>query len=202
MRESNATTETRQRIIDYAIDQFWRYGYSGITIDEIAAELRISKATFYNFFKSKEDLVVEAARFYYGGLGQYPVGEIGSAKELIDELNGIMRRLVTALEQVDPRARRDIRTSVPQAWSVIQLLQHEAVNELMGRLLAKGQRNGILKPDLNIKAVAVLMTLSAESIINGEAVVSLGMDRMEAMQSFVDVFFGGLLAGSAAGGTA
>ena len=72
----------------------------------------------------------------------------------------------------------------------------------MGRLLAKGQRNGILKPDLNIKAVAVLMTLSAESIINGEAVVSLGMDRMEAMQSFVDVFFGGLLAGSAAGGTA
>ena len=58
MRESNATTETRQRIIDYAIGQFWRYGYSGITIDEIAGELRISKATFYNFFKSKEDLVV------------------------------------------------------------------------------------------------------------------------------------------------
>lgn len=202
MRESNATTETRQRIIDYAIGQFWRYGYSGITIDEIAAELRISKATFYNFFKSKEDLVVEAARFYYGRLGQYPVGEMGSAKELIDELKGIMRRLVTALEQVDPRARRDIRTSVPQAWSEIQLLQHEAVNELMGRLLAKGQQNGILKPDLNIKAVSALMTLSAESIINGEAVVSLGMDRMEAMQSFVDVFFGGLLAGSAAGGAA
>lgn len=202
MRESNATTETRQRIIDYAIGQFWRYGYSGITIDEIAAELRISKATFYNFFKSKEDLVVEAARFYYGRLGQHPVGEIGSAKELIDELKGIMRRLVTALEQVDARARRDIRTSVPQAWSEIQLLQHEAITELMGRLLAKGQRNGILKPDLNIKAVSALMTLSAESIINGEAVVSLGMDRMEAMQSFVDVFFGGLLSAPVAGGAA
>jgi TetR/AcrR family transcriptional regulator len=199
MRESDAGKETQQRIIDYAIDHFWRYGYSGITIDEIVSELRMSKATFYSFFKSKEDLAVEAARSYYEKEKRYSFGPIGSSKALVEELKGLMRHLVTILERVDPRARRDIRTSVPKAWVKMQLFQHEAVSELMDRLLSLGQQNGAIKPDTNIKILGALLSLSVESIINSEALASLGMNQMEALQSFVDVFFGGLLAVPAAG---
>ena len=60
--EGDEPTPQLDRILDFARERFFRYGYSSVTIDEIAAELRMSKATFYRFFKSKEELLESAVR--------------------------------------------------------------------------------------------------------------------------------------------
>ena len=51
--------EHKERILEKATDLFMRYGIRSITMDEIAAQLGISKKTIYQFFTDK-DAMVEA----------------------------------------------------------------------------------------------------------------------------------------------
>jgi len=111
----------------------------------------------------------------------------------LEAFKEVMKFLVAKLDYLDSRARWDIRTSVPKVWIKTQILQHEAVFSLIEKLLSEGLASGVLRSDINIKIVASLLTLSAESIIYGEAIISHGMNRLEALQSIIDVFFPGLL---------
>lgn len=49
---------TRQAILEAAIRMFSEQGFDGPTIDQIAAATDIGKGTFYNYFSSKEEILV------------------------------------------------------------------------------------------------------------------------------------------------
>src|SRR5688500_2164 len=49
--------DNKQRIQEKANALFRRYGIKSITMDEIAAQLGISKKTIYQFFSDKDELV-------------------------------------------------------------------------------------------------------------------------------------------------
>ena len=69
----------RSQILSSAISLFSRRGLDAVTIDEIAAAADVGKGTIYNYFATKEDIVVafmadlearmapEIARFRRGG---------------------------------------------------------------------------------------------------------------------------------------
>jgi AcrR family transcriptional regulator len=48
--------DTRQRILDVALDLFTEQGYDGTSLREIADQLGITKAALYYYFESKEDI--------------------------------------------------------------------------------------------------------------------------------------------------
>jgi AcrR family transcriptional regulator len=50
--------ETRARIVDRALKLFLARGYETTTIDDIAAAAGISKRSFFDYFPSKEDVVL------------------------------------------------------------------------------------------------------------------------------------------------
>ena len=52
----------RERIIDIAIDLFYRHGFNAVGLDRILAEAGVTKTTFYKHFQSKEDLMEQAVR--------------------------------------------------------------------------------------------------------------------------------------------
>ncbi|WP_425838585.1 TetR family transcriptional regulator [Streptomyces fractus] len=53
---NSATTDTRQRILAAAKDEFARYGIAGARVDRLAKQARTSKERVYAYFSSKEDL--------------------------------------------------------------------------------------------------------------------------------------------------
>lgn len=48
----------RARIISTAIDRFSRHGIANVTVDHIADAADIGKGTIYNYFQTKEDILV------------------------------------------------------------------------------------------------------------------------------------------------
>src|SRR5262249_39609232 len=54
---ARSAAQTRQRILDAAYGLFWRNGFVRASIDDIAARARITKRTFYQHFRSKDDLM-------------------------------------------------------------------------------------------------------------------------------------------------
>jgi len=53
-------TPTRQRLTEAAIRRFYRDGFHGVGIDQVLADVGISKTAFYKHFESKEDLMLAA----------------------------------------------------------------------------------------------------------------------------------------------
>ena len=49
---------TREEILDVALREFARHGYSGARVDEIAARTRTTKRMIYYYFSSKEQLYI------------------------------------------------------------------------------------------------------------------------------------------------
>ena len=49
----------KQQILVKATEMFLTLGFKSITMDEIAAELGISKKTIYQHYKNKSDLVLD-----------------------------------------------------------------------------------------------------------------------------------------------
>lgn len=63
----------KQDIIVKGLELFSKNGYKATTVDAIATELKISKKTFYKFFDTKEEFIVEVVRFqrfYFEQLAQ------------------------------------------------------------------------------------------------------------------------------------
>lgn len=54
------TADTRERLIESAIDLVLTSGYSVVGVKEICQHAKVQKGSFYHFFPSKRDLVMEA----------------------------------------------------------------------------------------------------------------------------------------------
>jgi AcrR family transcriptional regulator len=53
-------TLTRQRLVDAAVERFYRNGFRNVGIDQILRDVGISKTAFYKHFESKEDVMLAA----------------------------------------------------------------------------------------------------------------------------------------------
>lgn len=63
MKQERQILTPRQRILQYAVEQFRRKGVKGAKMDDIAIGLSISKRTLYEMFGNKENLLLESMRF-------------------------------------------------------------------------------------------------------------------------------------------
>jgi AcrR family transcriptional regulator len=86
MKAIVARENVRDFILDAADDLLARYGYKKMTVDDIAREVRIGKATIYQHFRSKEEIAL--AR----------IDRVIS--RLKDELQGIIRRRDSAANRL------------------------------------------------------------------------------------------------------
>lgn len=60
--------EKHKMIIDKSVELFAEKGYHATSVQEIAEKCGIAKGSFYNYFKSKEELLVSIFKYYYEAL--------------------------------------------------------------------------------------------------------------------------------------
>jgi TetR/AcrR family transcriptional regulator, transcriptional repressor for nem operon len=54
------TSETKEKLLQVGFDLIWDSSYGSVSVDDICKRAGINKGSFYHFFPSKADLVVEA----------------------------------------------------------------------------------------------------------------------------------------------
>lgn len=83
-------TPLKERIIETAILMFEKYGYHGVTVDQIVEESRSSKGGFYHNFKSKDELLYYIHDIFISYV-------LDKAKESYDNFNTPVSRLCAIL---------------------------------------------------------------------------------------------------------
>lgn len=90
----------RDEALKTAMLLFWRHGYDGVPVAQLATAMGIAPASLYVAFGSKEALYREAVRFYLslGRLGIERLQESASAKEGV---HAMLRNAAKAFTQPD-----------------------------------------------------------------------------------------------------
>jgi AcrR family transcriptional regulator len=141
--------EVKDRILAKAAELFMRYGIRSITMDEIAAQLGISKKTIYQFFTDKDDMVfavieqeiqkneAECLQFRYDSNDS--VHEIFLALEDLEEM----------LRYTNPMMLYDLEKYHPRGFQKIREYKYQFLYHSLLENLRKGIEDGVYRSDIN-----------------------------------------------------
>jgi AcrR family transcriptional regulator len=170
--------ETLHRLQEEALRLFDEQGYDATTIEQIAAAAGVSPSTFYRYFPTKEDVVVQDE---YDPL-IVNVFESQSADDApLDALRTVLRVLFAEFTEQDvERVRRRVRLifAVP-ALRARQVQQTTATEALLARMVA--ERTGRAPDELEIRHFTALIVTSWTVAISAWAETDGGKDELAAM---------------------
>ena len=90
---------TRDRIVQAAMELFWRKGYGSTSIADILETAKVNSGSLYYFFKGKQELLVAVLEAYRDGIDAMLLepswGEVEDPVEKVFALLGTYRRLLT-----------------------------------------------------------------------------------------------------------
>lgn len=145
--------KTREAIQREATRLFQKQGYEETTIEQIAAAVEISPSTFFNYFRSKEDVVLYDA---YDPIVATLFQSRPSNEPLSDSVHAVLDQMTDMLERDRDiiLARSKLLLQTPdlrsRLWSEVQRAQ-----VFFGEMLA--QRTGRDADDFEFRVVAIAL---------------------------------------------
>jgi AcrR family transcriptional regulator len=158
---SKAEAPTRRHILEATLKLLGEKGYPGVTTDLIAARAKVSKASIYRFWASKQELIVDAARLLFHAVEVPDMGsfehEISFALEsrMQDYRHPGTLRLVASL--VGAAATDPVLEDAFENWV-------ERFDMSLRRIIQRGIARGDVRPDVD---TYVLESLIAGAIARG-----------------------------------
>lgn len=150
--------EAHEKVIQAALALFGERGIESTSMDAIARESGVSKATIYKHWTDKEALLMEAMCHVHG---------LDEEHEEIDT-GDLERDIVGVLTRKPPGELDEARTRLTPAFIAYSAVHPEfgaawrhrvmePPRELLKRILRRGVRDGLLKPDLDLDVAVALM---------------------------------------------
>jgi TetR/AcrR family transcriptional regulator, upper aerobic nicotinate degradation pathway regulator len=179
---------TRSRILRAARNQFMQHGYSGARIERISKAGKSSDRMIYYYFGSKEALYIEVLESVYTDLGAAESRLVLDATQPEDALRTLIAftwnyyrahpEFVALLANENLQRGRHITKSL----RVKQLSR--PVLEVLGRILKEGIRQGLFRPDLDVKKVYLSLAALGYFYLSNRYTLSsfLGDELMQPQQ--------------------
>jgi TetR/AcrR family transcriptional regulator, cholesterol catabolism regulator len=146
--------DAKERILQKANDLFMRYGIRSITMDEIAAQLGISKKTIYQYFTDKDEMVEgvvdnhikenEGKCIRFRSQSENAIQEIFIAVDETEEMLKVMNPLIMYdLEKHHPKSHKKLADHI---YRFMYLIVKEN--------LQRGIQEEFYRPEVNLDIVA------------------------------------------------
>ncbi len=183
----------RERIFEAAQTRFIEFGYSKISMEEIARDLGISKKTLYIEYDSKEELLRDVVREL---LKQFSddVGNAMAAPGLtfVDKLRILMSKMGQHKLRMSSAFARDIENAAPRVWEEIKTYRKGRAGSFL-ELVKAGVASGELRADVNPILLTKLYQSSVENMLHHNSLDELGMTAPQVYEAIIGVIFEGTL---------
>ncbi|AFN74184.1 transcriptional regulator, TetR family [Melioribacter roseus P3M-2] len=183
----------RERILKAAQEKFFREGFSKVSMDMIAAELKMSKKTIYKYYRSKDALLRASVQ----NLKKNVKKNIGNI--LKDDLSSIEKIALLADTLKSMAANRmsanwinDIRVYKPEIWKEIEEMRTRIINKHIYRVFIQGIEEGYIV-DIPPQIILAVFLSSVKSVINPDFILENSFSLKEAVDYTFGVFLNGIL---------
>jgi len=134
-----AIMETKERILLKAQELFQQYGIRSVTMDEIAAQLGISKKTIYQLFADKHELVDAVAEIHFNDNRSRCLRGKKEARNAIEEVFLTVDMVQELLSEVSATVFYDLEKFHPKTFAKFQ----EQQNKYLFRTLKNFNKNNV-----------------------------------------------------------
>lgn len=147
----------KEKITEQGTRLFERKGFSETSIQDIVDSLGVTKGTFYYYFSSKEELLMDIQVGYVNDLllrqEQILKDQALSCK---DKLAGIVHMLLTDIKTRGSAAKIFFREMKNLSEEHLQMLlpKRDQFRYNLEDLIKEGMKSGEFKPDLNANIIA------------------------------------------------
>lgn len=189
-----STDPTVARIVRLAREHFFTHGYCQCTMDDLAAELGMSKKTLYVHFTGKDEIM----RAVIAQLGR----EIRADAEALlanrhlgfaEKLRGFAEGMVERLTQLNPRTVRDLQRFAPELYELTVEMRQKNIPYIFGRFIEEGQLAGKVRTDIDAAFAVEFFLQAMQGLIHPATLDRLGLAPRDLLPRAIDLFFGGLL---------
>lgn len=189
-----AATDARTRVLAAARAQFFACGYSALRMDDLAAELGMSKKTLYVHFPSKDALVGEILQEF--------VAEVRTSADALFADRSLsftvkLRRFGGAMAhrfvRMHPHIFRDLQRSAPHIYRQVEELRHRNIPHIFGQILRQGQAAGMVRADVDPDFAVEYWRPAIQSLMHPDTLERLQLSPDRVFAQAIDLLFGGLL---------
>lgn len=187
---------TKEDFLKLSITNFTRFGSHNYTMDQLAAELGISKKTIYQHFKNKQELVFASFQYLLERFKQ----ELNDIEER--EKDTPLRCIVSfyrmgmgKLQAFNPAFLHGLQKYYPETYTCYQVFKQNTIFGKVLPLLKSAQQQGILRKDVNPELFCKLHLFRMENVLFSGNLLN-EYDRETLLEHFITNNLRGLMTGN------
>lgn len=161
------TADKRTVILDAALKTFVKRGYTETKVAEIASEAGVAEGTLYNYFQSKEDLLLALFDEKWGSI-------IEGIRKKISRLDDPNKKLKAIFSQVVIMFKKNRQLAELFMVDVKQssiFLNNYTINrvveflDIIEEVLVEGKQKGVYRRDLDARVAKMIIFGAAQGIL-------------------------------------
>lgn len=192
--EARRLKEIAERIVLAARAHFFANGFRSVTMDDLAAELGMSKKTLYSQFPSKTELLraVLLAKFRSVETDLEAV-ITDSANDASAALHQLLACMQHHTEEIQPPFVRDIRRESPELFQLVEERRRELIQRYFGKIFDHGRRAGIIRKDISSELIVEILLGAVQAVMNPAKIEQLGLEPKTGYGAIVSVILEGVM---------
>lgn len=192
MTPAKSDPDVRDRIIRHASSRFFAESFSGLTMEQVAQELQISKKTLYKHFANKSELIRACMREFMLETQARVGAATGTEMDLIENIANLFNVLSTRVTMLGRNFIAELGHSAPEILVEIDRFRVEKIHNLFHALHARGiaSHDFIDHPSTEL---AELMIATTRAVASPEFVLQSGIPLSRALPLLLEIMIGGML---------
>ncbi|MCG9911334.1 MAG: TetR/AcrR family transcriptional regulator [Flavobacteriales bacterium] len=184
--------ERRKKWILQLIPVFSQQGFSKFTMDEMAQLIGVSKATFYKYFSSKEQLIEEIISHKLNDISQFKGPLTDNTIPFEDRLLTAIEASASSLRDLSTIFLHDLKEEFPGKWKMIDDFKNISLMFLR-EFYTQAKQEGLLGESVSPDAVVVMDRLIFSGISDPELLKKHNMNLREFYIQYFTIKFGGIM---------
>lgn len=164
-----AAPERRRQILDAAVRVFARQGFHSTRVADIAEEADVAYGLVYHYFSSKENLLNELFRERWSLLLE-AITEADRSPLTPREKLAVAAGFIIDSYRYDPELMKVIIVDVTRAANSFGRIHLDQINEayeLIAKIVAEGQAEGLFRDDIDPSFVSMTFYGAIEQLLSG-----------------------------------
>ncbi len=159
--------DKRAVILDAALRTFVKRGYPKTKVAEIASEAGVAEGTLYNYFPSKEDLLLALFDEKWNAI----IHEVKSKINRLDDPNKKLKAIFSSVVRMFRKNRQLAEIFMIDIKQSSIFLNNYTINriveflDLIEDILEEGKRKGIYRKDLDSRVAKMIIFGAAQGIL-------------------------------------
>jgi len=152
----------KDRILKVADMLFHKFGARSVSMDDIAAELAISKKTIYQYFKDKDEIVTMVTANNIDQEIRKFSTVVAQSKDAIDELFNLSICIRSSMSEINPSLLFDLKKYHPRGWDLWLNFKNGYIKKTILNVIARGKSEGYFRENIDAEILATFRVESVE----------------------------------------